>query len=378
MCALTPEGSLDLTADPVDLARALCDIPSVSGGEARIADAIEDALEPYAHLHLTRVGNTLVARTELGRSRRVAIAGHLDTVPINDNLPSRLITIGAEEGARKSPVMPAGPYLWGRGSVDMKSGVAVQLHLAATLVDPIVDLTWMWYEHEEVDAERNGLTVLARLRPDLFDADFAILGEPTSAEIEGGCNGSIRAEIIARGRRAHSARSWTGVNAVHRLAPALDTLAAFEPATVHVDGLDYREGLNAVGLRGGVAGNVIPDEAAIHVNYRFAPNATIEQAIARLRGWFPDYEIEILDASAPARPGLDAPIAQEFVAAVGGTPHPKYGWTDVARFAQLGVPAVNYGPGDPHKAHADDEACAVADIVRVERGLRAWLSGASA
>lgn len=376
MCALTPEGSLDLTADPVELARALCDIPSVSGDEARIADTIEDALEPFTHLQVTRVGNTLIARTELGRARRVAIAGHLDTVPINDNVPSRMITIDEAEGASRSPAMPAGEYLWGRGSVDMKSGVAVQLHLAATLVDPLVDITWMWYEHEEIDAERNGLTVLARERPDLFDADFAILGEPTSGEIEGGCNGSIRAEIIARGRRAHSARSWTGENAVHRLAPALDTLAAFEPATVRVDGLDYREGLNAVGIRGGVAGNVIPDEAAIHVNYRFAPDATVEQAIDRIRSWFPGYEIEVLDASAPARPGLDAPIAQEFVAAVGSDPRPKYGWTDVARFSQMGVPAVNYGPGDPHKAHADDEACLVEDIVRVERGLRSWLSGA--
>ncbi len=354
---------LDLTATSIDLTRQICDIESVSGNEQTLADAIVEALSPLPHLEIIRDGDTVVARTNLGRERRALIAGHIDTVPLNGNLPTRF----EEDGGVR--------YLWGRGTVDMKAGVAVQLKLAAELTEPAIDVTWMWYDHEEVNAELNGLGRLARNRPDLFVGDFAILGEPSNGVVEGGCNGNLRVEVRAYGLRAHSARGWVGDNAIHKIAPVLDLLAGYTARQVEVDGLVYREGLNAVGISGGVAGNIIPDEAMVHVNYRFAPSRSSEEAIAYLHELFSGYEITVVDRADGARPGLDAPLAQEFLAAVGGVAKPKYGWTDVARFSALGIPAVNYGPGDPLKAHADDERVDVEQIVSVEAGLRAWLSG---
>jgi succinyl-diaminopimelate desuccinylase len=350
---------LDLTDSSIALTRTLCDIESVSGDERTIADAVEASLRGATHLELFRDGDAIVARTSLGRSRRVVIAGHLDTVPINDNLPTRMV----------------GDELWGRGTVDMKSGVAVQLKLAAELVAPDVDITWIWYDHEEVSESLNGLGRLTRLRPDLLAGDFAILGEPTAGVIEGGCNGNLRVEVRAFGKRAHAARAWAGHNAIHDLAPVLATLAAYSPRDVEVDGLVYREGLNAVGISGGVAGNVVPDEAMVHINYRFAPSRTGAEAIEHLRELFAGFDLTVVDLAEGARPGLDAPLAREFAAAVGGTPLPKYGWTDVARFAALGIPAVNFGPGDALLAHADDERVPVAQITACENALRTWLNG---
>ncbi|WP_047523071.1 succinyl-diaminopimelate desuccinylase [Microbacterium sp. ZOR0019] len=353
---------LDLTASSVELTRAICDIPSVSGDEKTLADAIEAAISPLAHLEVFRHGNTIVARTDLGRAQRVAIAGHIDTVPINANLPTRDIEI---DGV---------PYLWGRGTVDMKAGTAVQLKLAAELTAPAVDITWMWYDNEEIEASKNGLGLLAAVRPDLFQADFAILGEPSNGEVEGGCNGTLRALVRTTGVRAHSARAWIGENAIHSAAPILTRLAEYRAKEVLVEGLLYRESLSAVRIAGGVAGNVIPDACEVEVNYRFAPNKSAADAESHLRGVLAGFDIEITDAAEGARPGLDAEIAKQFVAAVGAEPRPKYGWTDVARFSALGIPAVNYGPGDPHLAHHDEERVPLAQIDAVERGLRVWLA----
>ena len=351
--------ALDLSASSIELTRALCDIESVSGNEKAIADAVEASLVGASHLELFRDGDAIVARTNLGRDRRVMIAGHLDTVPLNNNLPTKIV----------------GGELWGRGTVDMKAGVAVQLKLAAELTAPIVDLTWIWYDHEEVSENLNGLGRLSRIRPDLLEGDLAILGEPTVGIIEGGCNGNLRVEVRAFGTRAHSARAWAGHNAIHDLAPILATLANYSPRQVEVDGLVYREGLNAVGITGGVAGNVVPDEAMVHINYRFAPNRTGAEAVEHLRELFVGFDLTVVDLAEGARPGLDAPLAREFVAAVGGTPLPKYGWTDVARFAALGIPAVNFGPGDPLLAHADDERVPLEQITACENALRTWLNG---
>lgn len=353
--------------DVVALTAAMVDMPSVSGNERMLADAIANTLQVHApHLDVVRDGDAIVARTLLGRAQRVVIAGHIDTVPINNNVPSR----------RQST--PEGDALWGRGAVDMKGGCAVMLALAVSVTEPIYDLTWVWYDHEEVEANLNGLGRLARTRPELLAADFAILGEPSNAGIEGGCNGTLRVEVTASGRRAHSARAWMGVNAIHGLAPVLDLLARFEPAEIEVDGLRYREGLNAVGVRGGVAGNVIPDDAVLTVNYRFAPSRSVAEAESEVRALIesvaPDVRVTVTDAAGGARPGMDAPLAQHFVTAIGETPRPKFGWTDVARFAELGIPAVNYGPGDPSLAHADDERVLVEQIVACESGLRAWLT----
>jgi len=355
-------GPLNLGTSAVELTRRLVDLESVSGHEGPIADAVEAALRALPHLTVLRDGDAVIARTALGRSSRVVIAGHLDTVPVNGNLPSRL-----ESGSD-------GDVLWGRGTVDMKGGCAVMLALAASIAEPVVDVTWVFYDHEEVDSSLNGLGRVARNHPELLAADFAILGEPTGGEVEGGCNGTLRADVRARGRRAHSARSWMGDNAIHSLAPVLAALAEYRPESIEVDGLVYREGLNAVGISGGVAGNVIPDEAVATINYRFAPSRDAAQAEAVVRELFAGFEVEVTDVAAGARPGLDDPIAQAFMAAVGGDAKPKYGWTDVARFAALGIPAVNYGPGDPLLAHADDERVPVDQIERCERGLRAWLS----
>lgn len=351
--------ALDLTRTSPQLTADLVDVFSVSGTEGELADAVEAALRPLAHLEVLRDGEAVVARTSLGRERRVVIAGHLDTVPVNDNLPSRLDADGV---------------LWGRGTVDMKGGCAVLLKLAAELAAPAVDVTWVWYDNEEVAAELNGLGRIARRHADWLAGDFAILAEPTDAELEGGCNGTLRAEIRTTGRRAHSARAWTGDNAIHKAAPILDLLAGHRPREVEVDGLVYREGLSAVGIRGGVAGNVVPDECVVTVNYRFAPDRSGAEAEAHIRELFAGYEVTLTDLAEGARPGLDDPLAQAFVAAIGSEPRPKYGWTDVARFAALGIPAVNYGPGDPGLAHADHERVPVEQIERCEAGLRAWLT----
>ncbi|PUB32417.1 succinyldiaminopimelate desuccinylase [Promicromonospora sp. AC04] len=364
---LDPSGKTDLVA----LTRTICDIPSVSGDEKALADAIETVLRACPHLEVLRDGDALVARTNLGRDRRVVVAGHIDTVPIADNLPTQLV--GAGDDA----------VLWGRGTVDMLGGVAVALALAVELgapgSAPAHDLTWIFYDHEEVDSALNGLGRLARNHPELLHGDFAILGEPSDAGIEGGCNGTMRIEVRTHGVAAHSARAWTGENAIHAVAPVLDRLAAYEPCEVEVDGLVYREGLNAVRIEGGIAGNVIPDACTVEVNYRFAPSRSVDEAEAHLREVFEGFDVEVTDAAGGARPGLDDPLAAQFVASVlattGGAPAPKYGWTDVARFAELGVPAVNFGPGDPLLAHKDDEHLPVAQLALCRDALRAWLLG---
>ncbi len=353
---------IDPDADVVTLTRALCDVPSVSGDERAIADAVQAALAPFGHLEVRRDGDAVVAATALGRAERVVIAGHLDTVPIKDNLPTRM------EGSGDDAV------LHGRGSCDMKGGVAVALKLAAELTAPSRDVTWVFYDHEEVTAELNGLGRLARHHPDWLSADFAVLGEPSCARVEAGCQGTIRVDVLATGVAAHSARSWTGRNAIHAAEPVLATLTGYSPREVDVDGLIYREGLNAVGIAGGIAGNVVPDRCVVTVNYRFAPDRSLAEAEAHLRELFAGFDVTVTDASPAAKPGLSHPAAAAFVAAVGGTPGPKFGWTDVARFSELGIPAVNYGPGDPAFAHKDDEQCPARDIVACEGALRRWLS----
>lgn len=349
--------ALDLTADPVTLTEALVNIESVSGNEQQLADAVQSALEALGLLEVTRHGNTVVARTRLGRPERVLIAGHLDTVPVNDNLPMRR----DQEN------------LHGLGTCDMKSGVAIALRVAATIPEPNRDVTFVFYDCEEVEAERNGLGHLAAARPDLLEADFAILMEPSNGVVEAGCQGTMRVDVITRGERSHSARWWMGVNAIHGAAEVLARLAAYEPRRPVIDGLEYREGLNAVFVSGGVAGNVLPDECRVSVNYRFAPDRDEAAALAHMKEVFDGYEIEVSDSAASAMPGLTVPAAAAFVEAVGGRANPKFGWTDVARFSELGVPAVNYGPGDPQLAHRQDEFVPVEQIRSVETRLRAWL-----
>lgn len=357
---------LDLGADVATLTAALCDLPSVSREEQAVADAVEAALAPLDHLTVTRLGNTVVARTELGRAERVVLAGHVDTVPLTTdppNLPTRLVDTAD------------GPVLWGRGTVDMKGGVAVQLRVAHELTAPNRDVTFVFYEGEEIESEFNGLLHLERQRPDLLaDADFAVLLEPTSAQVEGGCKGTLRVEVTTKGVAAHSARPWNGHNAIHDAAGILTRLQAYVPQTVTVDGLEYPEALNAVLVSGGTATNVIPDRCTVTVNYRYAPSRSPEEAEAHVRSVFSGFDLAVTDNAGGARPGLDRPAAKAFVEALGVTVTAKQGWTDVARFSAMGVPAVNFGPGDPNLAHTDDERCPVAEYVACEAALLRWLA----
>ena len=349
---------LDLLADPADLTATLVDIPSVSTTEGPIADAIEVALRSLGHLEVVRLGNSVLARTALGRPTRVLLAGHIDTVPIADNVPSR----------------QDGDVLHGCGTTDMKSGDAMLLHLAAALDQPSRDLTFVFYECEEIEHDRNGLTRIERELPEWLVADLAILGEPTNGQVEAGCQGTAAAAVTVRGRRAHAARSWLGENAIHGAGEVLDRLRGFDARTVDIDGCVYREGLNAVGITGGVASNVIPDECVVKVNFRFAPDRSAEDAVSVLKNLFDGFQVDILDVAAGALPGLSAPAAAEFVTAAGGVAVAKYGWTDVARFAALGIPAVNYGPGDPSLAHTREEHVSRRQIQEMTGVLRAFLS----
>ncbi len=353
---------LDLSVDVVDLTRALCDAPSVSGDEGPLADAVEVALRRLPHLEVVRDGDAVMARTTLGRPERVVLAGHIDTVPVAGNLPTRL------DGDAESGV------LVGRGTADMKGGVAVQLKVAHGLPAPSRDVTFVFYDNEEVEADRNGLGRLARNHPDWLAGDLAVLLEPTAVGIEGGCNGTLRAEIVTRGVAAHSARWWRGRNAIHEAGRVLARLQAYQPREVEVEGLVFREGLNAVSIGGGIAGNIIPDVCRVVVNYRFAPDKDLTSAAAHVREVFEGYEVTITDGADGARPGLDRPAAAAFVAALGAVPSAKYGWTDVARFSALGIPAVNFGPGDPSVAHADDEHVPVGQLRACEQAMLRWLS----
>ena len=351
---------LDLRDDPISLTAALVDIPSESRHEQRIADEIEAALRAQAPgFEVIRNGDAVLARTNLGRPSRVLLAGHTDTVPAADNLPSRLV-----DGE-----------LHGCGTSDMKSGDAVFLHLAATIAEPAHDITLVMYDCEEIESAANGLGRIERELPDWLQADVAILGEPSGGYIEAGCQGTIRVVVRAAGTRAHSARSWLGDNAIHKLGAVLDRLSTYEPRNVDIDGCTYREGLSAVRIDGGVAGNVIPDAASVTLNFRFAPDRSVEQALAHVHDVLDglDVDLEQTDAAAGALPGLGKPAAAALVEAAGGQVRAKFGWTDVARFAALGIPAVNYGPGDPNLAHRSDERVQVAQITAVTDLLRKYL-----
>ena len=319
--------SLDLAADVVTLTAAICDIESVSGDEGPLADAIEAALGGLAHLEVVRDGHTVIARTALGRPERVVVAGHIDTVPLTRHTPNL-------------PTRRVGDELVGRGTVDMKGGVAVMLKLAAALTAPNRDVTYCFYDCEEVDSERNGLRRVAEHRPELLAADFAVLMEPTDGTVEGGCKGTLRVEVRTKGIASHSARPWVGHNAIHDAGEVLARLVAYEARVVDVEGLTYREALQAVLISGGTASNVIPDACAVTVNYRYAPDRSEDEAVSHVREVFAGFEVEVTDNAGGARPGLDRPAARAFVEALGVPVQAKEGWTDVARFAALGVPAV--------------------------------------
>ncbi|WP_211256941.1 succinyl-diaminopimelate desuccinylase [Corynebacterium lowii] len=366
---------LDLTGDPIELTAAFVDIASPSHHEEAIADALEASLRATlpAEVEVLRYNNNVLARTQRGLGSRVILAGHLDTVPLADNVPH---TRGKDGEGRDT--------LFGCGTVDMKSGLAVYAQAFASLADsPDLrhDLTFIAYEGEEVATEFNGLGHIEKEHPEWLRGDVALLGEPSGGVIEAGCQGSIRLKVKATGTRAHSARAWLGANAIHRLSPVIERVAQYSPReAVEMDGCVYREGLNVVRMEAGVANNTIPDEAWFFVNFRFAPDRTCDEALEHLLGVLDIEEEEHLsyevdDVAAPAAPGLSVPAARALVEAVGGEVRAKYGWTDVSRFGQLGIPAVNFGCGDPGFAHKKDEQCPVEQITEVSQALHRYLRG---
>ena len=369
---------------------------SVSDAEGPLTNRVERFLKRYPHLQVHRDGDTIVASTDLGRKNRVILAGHLDTVPVLDNFPPKWLAPGDPLIDKDVAEMyPSTPVMWGRGATDMKASDAVLLYLAATLTDPKVDLTFVFYDHEEVAAEYNGLGRVVEDHPDWIQGDFAIIGEPTSCGIEAGCNGTMRFDVIANGVAAHSARAWMGDNAIHKAAEILDRLVAHKDEAVDVDGLIYQEGLNATLISGGNGTNVIPSECRVHVNYRFAPDKTLAEAKALMigegaeselgngehpatGGFFHGFDIEMRDESPSARPGMSDPLVQSLVKLVeertGRQPLAKLGWTDVARFSQLGVPAVNLGAGSPLLAHKNNEQVPNSDLTLMAGILIDWLN----
>jgi succinyl-diaminopimelate desuccinylase len=356
--AATPERLLDAVA-------ALVAIPSPSYAEGALADHVERRLRAVPWLVVDRLGDNVVARTG-GRGPRLVLAGHLDTVPANGNAEPR------REGS----------VLWGLGSADMKGGLAVMLELAAA-GPPAVEATWVFYVAEEVARRHNGLLAIERSRPDLLAGDAAVLGEPTGAVIEAGCQGVLRAELVLGGARAHTARPWMGVNAIHRLGPVLDRLGGASVREPVVDGCTYHEALQAVEVRGGVAGNVVPDEVRLTLNHRFAPDRDAAGAEAALRALLEPLldagagdRLEVGDVAPAAPPSLGHPMLKALLAATAVPPRAKLGWTDVAFFAERGIPAANFGPGDPELAHTAGERVTGADLVAVHEALRHILFGA--
>lgn len=379
-----------------DLMAQLMGVYSVSDDEGPLTDMVEAFLRVQPHLTVRRHGDTLVASTDFGKAHRVVLAGHLDTVPVIDNFPPMWLEPGdpliREDVAADHP---SERVIWGRGATDMKGSDAVLLFLAATLTDPKYDLTFVFYDHEEVAAEKNGLRKVVEAHPDWIVGDFAIIGEPTDCGIEGGCNGTMRFDVVAHGVAAHSARAWMGDNAIHKAVEILNRLNVHEDEAVDVDGLTYREGLNATLISGGNGTNVIPDECRVHVNYRFAPDKTLPEAKALMMGAdcgaelgngehvatggvFEGFGIEMKDESPSARPGMDDPLVQSLVDLVrertGREPLAKLGWTDVARFSQLGIPAVNLGAGSPLLAHKHDEQLPETDLTLMAGILTDWLN----
>ena len=347
-----PEG------DVFALTAALVDVASPSFHEGPLCDAIEAELRACPWLTVDRIGDNVVARTQLGRERRVILAGHTDTVPPNGNERARI------EGDR----------IWGVGSADMKGGVAVMLELARTIEQPAVDVTWVFYAREEVAAAHSGLGELFAEAPALLEGDVALLGEPTSAALEAGCQGTMRMVLTLRGARAHTARPWMGRNAIHRLAAVLSTVETYEPRRPIIEGCEFREALSAVAVSGGVAGNVVPDAVELTLNFRFAPDRSVADAEAHLRELLgphleADDAVEVVDAAAGAWPAVSDPTVEGLVARRGLEVRAKLGWTDAARFAAAGLPAANFGPGDATIAHTADEFVTRADLDAVHASL---------
>ncbi len=377
--AAGPTWSTVTGEDLLELTARLVDVPSVSHDERAVADFVESRLRAVAGeaLEVARIGDNVCARTTFGLPQRLVLAGHLDTVPPNGN-----------ERARRE-----GDVLFGLGSADMKGGDAVFLELARVVGSTgrsgagstpgsgmAADLTWIFYVCEEVDRRHSGLGQIDSAAPEWLAADAAVLGEPTGGHVEAGCQGVLRVAVEVGGERAHTARPWMGRNAIHRLGSVLDAVAAYEGRRPVIDGCEYREALQAVSVSGGVANNVVPDAASVVINHRFAPDRTIVEAFESVRevvaapllglsGDLDDATIVLEESAAAAPPGLSHPLLAAIVTTCGQPARAKLGWTDVSFFAERGVPALNFGPGEPTVAHRGDEHVPLDQLERVFRTL---------
>ncbi len=346
--------------DLLALTAELVDIPSLSHEEAALADRVEGERSDVGALEVTRIDDNVLARTDLGRDQRLVLAGHLDTVRPHDNTAARI----------------EGDVCWGLGSADMKAGLAAFLALARTLDSPALDLTFAFYACEEVAHAHSGLGKLFDTHPELLAGDAAVVGEPTGAHIEAGCQGTLRVAARFDGRRAHTARPWLGRNAIHRLGPVLERIEGSAGREVRIDGCEFRESTQAVAIEGGHGGNVVPDRALLTVNHRFAPDRSPEQARRHVAELLVEADVtEEIDFAPAAPPALDHPLLAALAADERTDVRAKLGWTDVARFAAHGIPATNFGPGDPAVAHTAEEHVDRAQIERVFAVLQRLVIG---
>jgi succinyl-diaminopimelate desuccinylase len=340
----------------------LVSISSLSHHESALATHVEIVLRANANLDVERVGDNVVARTTGHHAARVIVAGHLDTVP-----------------GDPSVAQIQGDELIGLGACDMKGSLAVMLALALDETPRSVEVTWIFYAREEISRTESGLGELIELRPDLVRGDVAILAEPTAGAVEAGCQGTLRVRVDMAGRRAHTARPFTGRNAIHRVASVIDRIAKYEPRTVVLDGVEFHEQLQVVFVEGGVAANVVPDAATVTINHRVAPDRSHDDAVAWLRSYLDDLmeegdEFTVVDWAPSAKPMLTNERLDALVALTSTAPRGKWGWTDVATFQELSIPATNFGAGDPLLAHRSDEKISREELEIFERVLRAWLS----
>jgi succinyl-diaminopimelate desuccinylase len=354
-----------LTADR--LARRtleLVDIPSESRSEAALAEHVA-AVVPRGRLGLVhREEETLVYATQRRDRPLVLLAGHLDTVPAQGNIPGRL-----ENGA-----------VHGLGASDMKGGLAVMIELARWVeesgTDLDVDLALLFFPREELPPAESAVPAFFAAGTDAGRADLVIVLEPTDNTIQAGCLGVVNAELVFAGESAHSARPWMGVNAVDVAVAALAPRLPFPRLDVEIAGLTFVEVLSATQIHGGIAANVIPDRVAVHLNFRYAPDRTPADAEARLAELVGDAgELTIFSNSAPARVAADSPLVERLRAVGGFALEPKQAWTPVAEFAAEGLDAINLGPGATRFAHRRDERIEVAELVRTFEALRRFVTG---
>ncbi|RUM43196.1 MAG: succinyl-diaminopimelate desuccinylase [Desulfurobacterium sp.] len=350
---------------PLSLLKKLVSIPSVYGNEREIADFVEDFLkEKNPRLTVIRENNTVLAFENFNPEKKtVALVGHLDTVPGENEYEGQVIS----------------GKLYGLGASDMKAGDAVILKLAEDFSKESsrFNLFFILYEKEEGPYVENGLqSVFKKYGELLRRIDFAFVLEPTDNVLQVGCLGVIHAWFIFKGKRAHSARPWEGENAIHKGWELLKYLNELEPRKVEVGELTFYEVLSATMVDYSGGRNIVPEEFRVNLNYRFSPLKTVEEAkgdLVELKGKVRADSVEFTDLSPAARPCLDNPILQEFRERFSVPLQPKQAWTDVAQFSVHGIDAVNFGPGQPHQAHQRNEYVEVGKVKECYRVLKEFL-----